>query len=70
MGRGDNRRTAKVRRRKQWRRKKLRIRNKIEQGKQAAATKPRKVRASATAAAPAPKTRRTRKATPADTKEA
>jgi hypothetical protein len=32
MGRGDNRRTLKVRRRKAWRRKKLRLRKKLEAG--------------------------------------
>lgn len=32
MGRGDNRKTPKTRQRKAWRRKKLRIRKKIEAG--------------------------------------
>jgi hypothetical protein len=30
MGRGDNRRSRKVRQRKSWRRKKLRLRKKVE----------------------------------------
>lgn len=38
MGRGDNRSTPKMRRRKAWRRLKLRIKKKIEAGK-AASTK-------------------------------
>ena len=33
MGRGDNRRTLKIRQRKQWRRKKARLAKRIEEGK-------------------------------------
>ena len=39
MGRHDNRRTQKTRRRKAWRRKKLRLRAKIEGGKTPATKK-------------------------------
>ena len=39
MGRGDNRRSPKHRQRKAWRRKKLRLRKKIEDSK-ASSTKP------------------------------
>jgi len=39
MGRGDNRRSRKVRQRRAWRRLKLRLRKKMEAGK-AAAKKP------------------------------
>ena len=35
MGRGDNRKTAKVRRRRAWRKKKARLKAKIEGGKSA-----------------------------------
>lgn len=39
MGRHDNRRTLKMRRRRAWRRKKLRLRAKIEGGKAAPSKK-------------------------------
>ena len=39
MGNGDNRRSRKVLQRKAWRRKKLRLRQKIEEGKKPAGKK-------------------------------
>lgn len=39
MGRGDNRRAPKTLQRKAWRRKKLRLRKKIEEGKKTSGKK-------------------------------
>ena len=51
MGRGDNRKSAKMRRRKSWRRHKARVQKKIEEGKANKGNRPAKAPA-ATASSP------------------